>query len=88
VCPPLPHWTEIDAASQGEHKIKRGYLPVVTHSSHYIRDAGLKRAVADFLQREREQVTDTITLLGEDSPYKDRPEVAAELRLKYLTRRG
>jgi predicted N-acyltransferase len=72
----------------GRAQIKRGYLPVLTHSSHYIRDPGLKRAVENFLVREREQITDAITMLSEDSPYKDRPDAASALRLKYLARKG
>jgi hypothetical protein len=43
----------VEAGAQGEHKIQRGYLPTPTWSAHYIAHAGLRRAVADFLEHER-----------------------------------
>ncbi len=42
-----------DAGAQGEHKLIRGFEPVLTSSWHVLRHAGLHNAVADFLQRER-----------------------------------
>ena len=46
----------VEAGAQGEHKLARGYLPVTTHSAHYIADPGLRRAIADYLERERAYV--------------------------------
>ena len=43
----------IEAGAQGGHKLARGYAPVATWSAHYIADAGFRRAVAEFLERER-----------------------------------
>ena len=63
----------VEAGAQGEHKLPRGYLPVATHSAHWIRDAGFARAVADFLRREGEQVDRTIAALLTHSPYKESP---------------
>ncbi|AWA38451.1 GNAT family N-acetyltransferase [Pseudomonas sp. 22105] len=42
-----------DAGAQGEHKLIRGFEPVITHSWHYLRHPGLKAAVKDFLHQER-----------------------------------
>lgn len=42
-----------DAGAQGEHKLIRGFEPVITHSWHYLAHPGLREAVADFLQQER-----------------------------------
>lgn len=42
-----------DAGAQGEHKLIRGFEPVLTSSWHLLRHAGLHHAVADFLGRER-----------------------------------
>ncbi|WP_248802210.1 GNAT family N-acetyltransferase [Pseudomonas sp. MWU13-2100] len=42
-----------DAGAQGEHKLIRGFEPVITHSWHYLRHPGLRAAVKDFLARER-----------------------------------
>jgi hypothetical protein len=60
----------VEAGAQGEHKLARGYLPVPTYSIHWIRDAGLRRAVADYLKRERAAVARETALLGEESPYR------------------
>ncbi len=46
----------VEAGAQGEHKLARGYMPVTTHSSHYIADPALRRAIADYLKNERAYV--------------------------------
>ncbi|OWK32210.1 GNAT family N-acetyltransferase [Sphingomonas mucosissima] len=46
----------VEAGAQGEHKLTRGYAPVPTWSAHYIPNPGFRRAVADFLERERAAV--------------------------------
>ena len=46
----------VEAGAQGEHKLARGYRPVTTHSAHDIADPGLRRAIADYLTRERAHV--------------------------------
>jgi hypothetical protein len=60
----------VEAGAQGPHKLQRGYLPVPTYSAHYIPDAGFRRAVAQFLAREREMVEQKIEQLGEYSPFR------------------
>jgi predicted N-acyltransferase len=60
----------VEAGAQGAHKLARGYLPAETYSLHFIADPGLRRAVADYLRRERRAVAREIALLAEDSPYK------------------
>lgn len=42
-----------DAGAQGEHKLIRGFEPVITRSWHYLLHPGLRRAVVEFLQQER-----------------------------------
>ena len=61
----------VEAGAQGAHKLARGYLPSETYSAHYIADPGLRRAVADYLKRERRAVAREIALLGEESPYRN-----------------
>jgi predicted N-acyltransferase len=63
----------VEAGAQGEHKIQRGYLPVETRSAHWIADAGLRKAVADFLKRERVAMAREIAELMELSPYRKDP---------------
>ncbi len=46
----------VEAGAQGEHKLARGYMPTTTYSAHFIANPALRRAVADFLVRERAYV--------------------------------
>jgi hypothetical protein len=60
----------VEAGAQGEHKLARGYQPVTTWSAHYIPNPGFRRAVADFLARERLAVEREQEYLGEMMPFK------------------
>ncbi|WP_026614270.1 GNAT family N-acetyltransferase [Ensifer aridi] len=60
----------VEAGAQGEHKLARGYMPVMTHSVHFITHAGLARAVADYLERERRDVEETGEFLAEHGPFR------------------
>ena len=60
----------VEAGAQGEHKLARGYLPVTTHSAHYIADPGLRRAIADYLVRERQYVEAAGEELAAAGPFR------------------
>ncbi|MBY2935563.1 GNAT family N-acetyltransferase [Rhizobium leguminosarum] len=60
----------VEAGAQGEHKLARGYLPVTTHSAHYVAHAGLRRAIGDYLAHERADVEQMSELLTEHSPFR------------------
>lgn len=60
----------VEAGAQGEHKIQRGYLPVVTRSAHWIAHRGLRDAVSDFLDSERPAVLREIEALAAFSPFR------------------
>lgn len=60
----------VEAGAQGDHKLARGYQPVTTWSAHYIPDPGFRRAVAEFLTRERAAIADEQAFLGELMPFK------------------
>jgi len=60
----------VEAGAQGEHKLARGYLPVITHSAHYIADPGLRRAIADYLVRERAYVESAGQELAALAPFR------------------
>ncbi|AJP73223.1 GNAT family N-acetyltransferase [Sphingomonas hengshuiensis] len=60
----------VEAGAQGEHKLARGYAPVTTWSAHYLPDPGFRRAVADFLERERLAVEREQDILGEMMPFR------------------
>jgi uncharacterized protein len=60
----------VEAGAQGTHKLQRGYLPTATYSAHWIPDPGFRRAVAQFLERERVMVERKIEGLAEYSPFR------------------
>ncbi len=60
----------VEAGAQGDHKLARGYRPVVTYSAHEFADAGLARAIADYLRRERDAVARTIAHYEGHAPFK------------------
>lgn len=62
--------TTVEAGAQGEHKLARGYVPVPTWSAHYIPDPNFRRAIADFLVRERAGVEADQAYLGELTPFR------------------
>ena len=69
--------TRFEPGAQGEHKVARGFLPVLTHSAHYLRDAQFRAAVDDFLERERPAVARYAHDLTVEGPY--RQEVLEQL---------
>jgi uncharacterized protein len=60
----------VEAGAQGEHKLARGYLPTKTYSAHYIADPSLRRAIADYLERERAYVDAAGAELAEYAPFR------------------
>ncbi len=60
----------VEAGAQGEHKIARGYMPATTYSAHYIADPALRRAVGDYLIRERAYVAAVGAELAAVGPYR------------------
>ncbi len=60
----------VEAGAQGEHKIARGYLPQTTFSAHYIADPDLRRAISDYLKRERAYVAEAGRELAEAGPFR------------------
>ncbi|HEX7034760.1 MAG TPA: GNAT family N-acetyltransferase [Pseudomonadales bacterium] len=62
---------KVEAGAQGSHKVARGYLPEPTYSAHWIADPAFRRAVADYLEREREYVTEEIDFVSHHhTPFK------------------
>jgi len=60
----------VEAGAQGEHKLARGYLPHPTYSAHYIAHAGLRRAIDDYLARERAYVEAVGEELAAAGPFR------------------
>ena len=60
----------VQAGAQGEHKLARGYEPVITRSAHFIPNPGFREAVADFLDGEREAIASEVEWLRRGLPYR------------------
>ncbi len=60
----------VQAGAQGEHKLARGYEPVLTRSAHFLPDPNFRRAVADFLAREDEMIAAEFAWCSEALPYR------------------
>jgi hypothetical protein len=60
----------VEAGAQGEHKLMRGYLPATTYSAHFIANPGLRRAVAEYLARERAYVAAAREDLAAAAPFR------------------
>mgnify|MGYP003341889059 FL=1 len=61
----------VEAGAQGHHKLQRGYLPTLTHSTHLISNFSFRSAVGDFLKQEARQVLFEQQELAKMSPFKD-----------------
>ena len=62
--------SSVQAGAQGEHKVARGYEPVLTKSAHFIPNKSFRDSVEQFLQAEREGVAAEIEWLRRDLPYR------------------
>jgi len=52
--------SRFEPGAGGEHKVARGFLPTVTHSTHLLADRRLELAVRDYVQRERAAVVEHV----------------------------
>lgn len=62
-----------DGGAQGEHKLARGFEPVLTCSFHWLREPAFRAAVDDFVERERAEVLAYRDAACAHLPYR-RPE--------------
>jgi len=63
--------SRFDAGAQGEHKLARGFEPVLTHSCHRIAHPAFRAAIEDFLARERRAIDNYRREAAEALPYRD-----------------
>ncbi|MEQ8370660.1 MAG: GNAT family N-acetyltransferase, partial [Alphaproteobacteria bacterium] len=62
--------SRVEAGAQGQHKVQRGYLPVATHSAHWIRDEGFRQAVENFVRREERAMRHEMEAVATQSPFR------------------
>lgn len=63
--------SRFEGGAQGEHKLSRGFLPVITCSAHWMSNTALTPAIVDFLEREKKHVAHYQQLLNEHSPFRN-----------------
>ena len=63
--------TLMEAGAQGEHKLKRGFLPVITHSAHRFAEPGFHDAIARFYDEETQVMEAERSALCEHGPFKE-----------------
>ena len=59
-----------EGGAQGEHKLARGFLPVTTHSAHWLAHAEFSRAVENYLHQETSAISEYVDELNDRSPFK------------------
>jgi predicted N-acyltransferase len=62
--------SRVEAGTQGEHKLQRGYRPVTTYSAHLLPDPRFRDAVARFLEQERYHEAQLRAAYAEAGPFK------------------
>ena len=62
--------SHFEGGAQGEHKLSRGFLPVITCSAHWMADARMTTAISDFLEREKAHVAHYQQILNDHSPFR------------------
>ena len=69
-------YQRFEGGAQGEHKMARGLLPVLTHSAHWLEHPAFADAVARHLQREGSGMHAYVDELRERNPFRP-PATAA-----------
>jgi hypothetical protein len=69
--------SRFEPGAQGEHKIARGFLPVITHSRHHVRDPQFAAALREWCAQERMSVLRYRDQVLEHSPFREPPALPA-----------
>lgn len=62
-----------DSGAQGEHKIARGFIPVQTHSLHWLADDRFMQVFQQFAEHEKTKVMEYIEAVNQHLPYRFDP---------------
>lgn len=71
-----------DPGAQGEHKIQRGFEPVITNSFHHLTHPAFNQAVAEFCQSEQPHIHQYLEQTRELLPFKEGFSLQADLCLQ------
>ncbi len=59
-----------EAGAQGDHKIKRGFLPEITYSAHWLENEDFRYSISKFLLEEKEAICKGLEEFSPHSPYR------------------
>ena len=62
--------THFDPGAQGEHKIQRGFTPIMTYSNHWLVDPAFSDAVQRFVDDEAEHIAEYLEQAAEALPFR------------------
>ena len=63
-----------EAGAQGEHKIQRGFIPVLTYSAHNIKAPEFRAPIESFIEEEKQQIEELLPELSKKLPFKNLKE--------------
>lgn len=63
-------YTLLEAGAQGAHKIKRGFLPTITHSAHFMKYPMLHSVFCQFARQEGEAAEKIIVQSKDTGPFR------------------
>lgn len=63
-------YSAIEGGYGGDHKLERGFLPILTHTLHWFSHSNMRAAVDGFLLKERGEVLHRFAGLTARSPFK------------------
>ena len=63
--------SRVEAGAQGEHKVKRGFVPCPTYSCHYLSHEGLRGAIDRYIQHETRQTLRIMDVICDHTPYRE-----------------
>lgn len=63
---------KFEAGAQGEHKIARGFKPMLTKSAHHIKNNQFAHAIRDFTRRESDSIRDYCAEAAKSLPFKNK----------------
>ncbi|HEU4602037.1 MAG TPA: GNAT family N-acetyltransferase [Steroidobacteraceae bacterium] len=69
-----------EPGTQGEHKVPRGFEPTTTWSAHWIADPRFRRAIAEYLQRERDAIDQYAEQVKEHVPFRRDMDLSLEVK--------
>jgi len=61
---------KFDAGAQGEHKVPRGFEPVITYSNHWIAEPRFAQAIGSFVEQEARIVKGIMQEAAQNLPFK------------------